>query len=145
MDGYPSQEHLCICGRGFPKLSALTNHKRTCGQTKKRLFDALLGAKEAWTQKKRPRQEAQESAPQSKMPPDPSLPAVSAELSSPLGRTVVSNIYLILKLLLIQGVTERHRHNCCHHNFPVKKTLTFQLLSGNLKERSENLNVSLTS
>lgn len=47
----------CICGRQFPRESALTNHRRTCKKAKTRLGSALLAANDAgWTTvRKRPR------------------------------------------------------------------------------------------
>lgn len=45
----------CSCGRVFSQLNALSNHKRSCAKTKKRLFSALSAAKEAHQQRKRQR------------------------------------------------------------------------------------------
>jgi len=46
---------VCVCGRSFSKLSAFTNHKRTCQSSKKRLASALDKAKQLWQGSKRRR------------------------------------------------------------------------------------------
>ena len=43
----------CSCGRGFPQLSAYTNHQRTCKKRKRHLSNALAKAKLAWGNRKK--------------------------------------------------------------------------------------------
>ena len=43
----------CSCGRGFPQLSAYTNHQWTCKKRKRHLSNALAKAKLAWGNRKK--------------------------------------------------------------------------------------------
>ena len=61
---------MCICGHSFSQATALTNHKRSCKSSKKRLSSALEKARQLWTGSKRRRLEV--GVPQHKV--DPPLP-----------------------------------------------------------------------
>jgi hypothetical protein len=54
-----SEEFLCACGRVFGQQNALTNHRRVCATTKRRLSEALSLAREKWTANKRRRLSSQ--------------------------------------------------------------------------------------
>ena len=45
----------CSCGRGFPQLSAYTNHQWTCKKRKRHLSNTLAKAKLAWGNRKKVR------------------------------------------------------------------------------------------
>jgi hypothetical protein len=46
---------ICICGRSFSQAMALTNHKRSCKSSNKRLSSALDKARQLWAGRKRRR------------------------------------------------------------------------------------------
>jgi hypothetical protein len=52
----PQFADQCACGKSFSQPSALTNHKRFCQSSKKRISSAITKAKEVWEEKKRKRQ-----------------------------------------------------------------------------------------
>jgi hypothetical protein len=51
------EELACACGRIFSQVNALSNHRRRCSKSKKRIFTALSKAKEVWSSNKRLKQD----------------------------------------------------------------------------------------
>ena len=81
-----SSSSLCGCGRSFLQPSAMSNHQRTCPNTKKRFSNALTKAREAWTQRKKCRLDVSPT----------SLPEVAESASRQLNQVSFSS-YLQVK------------------------------------------------
>lgn len=56
----PLSELKCLCGKIFHQQSALSNHRRNCQRSSKRLTNALAVAKDAWEARKRKKREKTE-------------------------------------------------------------------------------------